>query len=101
MDISTDPDLSHEELWRRQCALNLMDCYAMGVRSLMERPLDKDLGTLVRLMVDGMTAARGREDEMAFYRAAASQCRACEEKNPLFGTYAVIFEDLGQKGGKT
>jgi hypothetical protein len=93
-----------EVLWRRQCARNLMDCYAAGMEALMTRPGDKSLEALTRLMVEGMTAVRDGEDERAFYRLAAALCRESAGKHlreaGRFRIYAAIFEDLGQEEGR-
>src|SRR5262245_28023161 len=69
------------ELWRRQCARNMMDCYAAGLEVLSAgirgREEKEALEALTRLMVDGMTVVRSTEDERVFYRLAAKLCRAC------------------------
>jgi hypothetical protein len=106
ISLQSEPDLQGPELWRRQCARNLMDCYALGMETLMALPGDKTLESLTRLMVDGMTAVRSAEDEKAFYRLAASSCRECAEvcdavgwdmarKAGLFRIYASVFSDMG------
>jgi hypothetical protein len=90
------------ELWRRQCARNIMDCYALGMEALMESNVvgREELGVLTRLMVDGMTVVRTEEDEKGFYRIATTLCRECakalegSEKARLFLIYAAIFEDM-------
>jgi hypothetical protein len=108
--ISRDTrELEGEELWRRQCARNLMDCYALGTEVLIREwegagAGHKALEALTRLMVDGMTAVQGKEDERAFYRAAAGLCRECSglggKKSGKFRIYAAIFDELGGDGGK-
>jgi hypothetical protein len=98
-----DAELQGIELWRRQCARNLMDCYALGMQALMKNPGHRNLETLTRLMVDGMTVVREAEDEQVFYRTAASLCRqgaeAGGEEAALFRIYAAIFEDMGAENG--
>lgn len=90
-------------MWRRQCARNLMDCYALGMEGLASNPQNKALDALTRLMVDGMTAVRGAEDEKAFYRMAAGLCRECTlsigERAGLFRIYAAIFSDMAGEEG--
>lgn len=91
------------ELWRRQCARHLMDCYGLGMQALAEDPGADPLENLVRLIVDGMTAVRGREDERSFYRTAAGLCRTCAAggiKAAGFRIYAAIFEDMAESAGK-
>jgi len=90
------------EIWRRQCARNIMDCYALGMEASMDLNTvgQKELDVLTRLMVDGMTAVRTEEDEKAFYRMAAVSCRECAKvldgtvKARMFRIYAAIFEDM-------
>lgn len=101
-------DQPFPDLWRRQCARNVMDCYALvmdvaaGAQTKNAQGR-KELEALARLMVDGMTSVKDSEDEKVFYRAAAAGCRecavACEapgigERGRLFRIYAAIFEDL-------
>ena len=98
-----DKRTDHPEIWRRQCARNLMDCYALAMECSMT-PEEKDgrkvFDGLARLMVDGMTAVKEKEDEESFYRMAAEQSRECAracggvEKARLFRIYAAIFEDM-------
>ena len=96
------------EIWRRQCARNLMDCYALAMESSMT-PEEKDgwkvFDGLARLMVEGLTAVKvkeDKEDEEAFYRMAAEQCRVCaavcggSERSRMFRIYAAIFEDMSR-----
>jgi hypothetical protein len=107
MDLETE--LQGKELWRRQCARNVMDCYALGMEALsrtwgIERKGEKALETLTRLMVEGMTAVRSREDEAAFYRMAAGLCRECAEGRDdrtagLFRIYAAVFGDMAGEEG--
>ncbi len=106
-------DLEGKELWRRQHARNLMDCYALGMEALNGVPVGGSPGhkafeELARLMVEGMTSVRSVEDEAAFYRMAAGLCRECAEadlksgdgsKAGLFRVYTALFEDLGRKEG--
>lgn len=103
MEFPVQEELGGKELWRRQCARNLMDCYALGMEGLSMRPGNQGLETLTRLMVDGMTAVRDAEDEAVFYRTAAGLCRACAEtageKARMFRIYAEIFDDMGGKRG--
>ena len=89
------------DLWRRQCARNIMDCYALGMEASLETKTGrKETETLTRLMVEGMTAVRNEEDEHVFYSSAARSCRDCAkalegtEKARLFRIYAAIFEDM-------
>ena len=95
---SADIELQGPELWRRQCARNLMDCYALAMEAGNG---GKPFESLVRLMVDGMMAVRSEEDEKVFHRAAAASCRECAEalgdsdKARFFRIYAAIFEDIG------
>jgi hypothetical protein len=96
-----EAELQGWELWRRQCARNLMDCYGLGMQALMESPGDRKLEDLTRLMVDGMTTVRGAEDEKAFYIAAARLCRDCaaeSEGRGMFRIYAGIFKEMGGDG---
>jgi hypothetical protein len=101
-------DQPFPDLWRRQCARNVMDCYALvmdvvaGAQTKNARGC-RELESLARLMVDGMTAVKNSEDEKGFYRAAAAGCRECAaacaggdsgNKARLFRIYAAIFEDL-------
>ena len=104
MDGVAEVELGGSELWRRQCARNLMDCYALAMETSMAPEGEngrKVFDGLTRLMVDGMTAVREKEDEESFYRMAAEQCRACAsvcggvKKARLFRIYAAIFEDMG------
>lgn len=92
-------ELGGAELWRRQCARNLMDCYALGMEALAARPAHGPLQALTRMMVDGMTAVRTAEDERAFYKTATALCRECAgaagEKAALFRIYAAVFGELG------
>jgi hypothetical protein len=90
-------------LWHRQCARNLMDCYATGMEALAENwnaPVarKKIFETLTRLMVEGMTAVRTAEDERAFYRMATAACRECigigGTRAGIFRIYAGIFGDM-------
>jgi hypothetical protein len=88
----------NSEIWRRQCARHLMDCYALAMQGLMERPGDRELEALTRLMVDGMTAARGEEDSRAFYRMAADLCETCAlgcggRSGAIFRIYAALFRE--------
>lgn len=94
--MGTSEELQGPELWRRQCARNLMDCYALAMEGLAAAPGDKGLEALTRLMVDGMTSARGMEDERAFYRIAAGLCRECAaaEGRSFLRIYAAVFEDM-------
>ena len=103
MSISPFVELQGPELWRCQCARNLMDCYALAMETSMSQEADKDrkvFDVLTRLMVDGMTSVRSREDEAVFYPTAADSCRRCaevlegSEKGRLFRIYAAIFEDM-------
>jgi hypothetical protein len=95
-------ELHGAELWRRQCARNIMDCYSLGMEASMEPVASgkKEMEALTRLMVEGMTAVRSEEDEGAFYRMAAEACRECakalegSEKARLFRIYEAIFEDM-------
>jgi hypothetical protein len=91
-------ELQGKELWRRQCARNLMDCYALGMELLMTHPGERSADALTRLMVDGMTSVRSAEDEKVFYRTVAALCRECagraEGKAGSFRIYAAIFEDM-------
>ena len=96
----------HNEIWRRQCARNLMDCYELAMEVLggpwaEERP--PALDALTRLMVDGMTSVRTAEDERSFYRTAAALCRQCAgmggQKGAMFRVYKAIFEDMGDRKG--
>ena len=95
-------DPPFQDIWRRQCARNIMDCYALGMEASMisDGRGQKELGVLTRLMVDGMMAVRTEEDEKTFYRMAAKSCRDCSkalegtEKARLFRIYAAIFEDI-------
>jgi len=92
------------EIWRRQCARNIMDCYALGMEASMDLNAvgQNELGVLTRLMVDGMTAVRTEDDENSFYRMAAGACWECAkslegtEKARLFRIYAAIFQDMSQ-----
>jgi hypothetical protein len=98
-------DQPFPDLWRRQRARNVMDCYALvmdvvaGAQTKNARGC-RELESLARLMVDGMTAVKDSEDEKGFYRAAAAGCRECAgacaggDKARLFRIYAAIFEDL-------
>lgn len=99
----TNEELQGPEMWRQQCARNLMDCYALAIESLgntWERgtAVYKALDALTRLMVDGMTAVRGAEDEKVFYRTAAELCRECGRlvtgRAGMFRIYAEIFGDM-------
>lgn len=103
METIIQKELQGEELWRRQCARNLMDCYALAMETAMAQEGEKDrkvFDGLTRLMVDGMTAVRNEEDSGAFYRMAVQSCRECakalegSEKARLFRIYAAIFEDI-------
>lgn len=95
-------DVDHPEIWRRQCARNIMDCYALGMEASMMSDARgrKELGVLTRLMVDGMTAVRSEEDEKVFYPAASASCRECAkvlegtEKARMFRIYGAIFADM-------
>ena len=86
-------------LWRHQCARNLMDCYALAMEAGNG---GKPFESLVRLMVDGMTAVKNEEDEKVFYRATADSCRKCagelgaSDRARFFKIYAAIFEDLSR-----
>jgi hypothetical protein len=95
--------LERVDLWRRQCARNLMDCYGLGMQLLMESPRDKNLEALTRLMVDGMTSVKTVEDERSFYKMAAELCRVCgeaaAEKGGLFRIYGAIFADIAGEEG--
>ena len=93
------------ELWRRQCARNLMDCYALALEASSGSWLNgeqghKTLEQLVQFMVTGLTGVRNEEDEKSFYKTAAVLCRECAkalegtEKARLFRIYAAIFEDM-------
>jgi hypothetical protein len=103
MNPVSDIKLENSELWRRQRARNLMDCYALGMETLMRRPGDRALDALTMLMVDGMTSVRCAEDERSFYRTAAGLCRACleraGEKGRMFGIYAAIFDEMADEEG--
>jgi len=105
MNIASDTDLRGKALWRRQNARNLMDCYSLAMEAASESwgkgdATNKPFESLVRLMVEGMTAVRNEEDEGAFYRMAVDSCRECAkavegtEKARLFRIYAAIFEDM-------
>ena len=110
MNIAFDNGLEGKALWRRQNARNLMDCYSLAMEAASESWEKSNVGnkpfdSLVRLMVDGMTAVRGAEDEKGFYRMAAASCReggvaseerGAKEKARLFRIYAAIFEEMGQ-----
>jgi hypothetical protein len=91
-------ELHGVELWRRQCARNIMDCYSLGMEASMEPNASgkMEMETLTRLMVEGMTAVRNEEDEGAFYRMAAESCRECAKA--LDGTDKArmfrIYEDM-------
>ena len=98
-----DEKTDHPEIWRRQCARNIMDCYVLGMETLLESNTargKKDLDLLTRLMSEGMTVVRNEKDEHVFYSAAARSCRECAkalegtEKTRLFRIYASIFEDM-------
>ena len=100
--MGTDEAVEARDLWRRQCARNLMDCYAAGLE-VLAGPVTGGAGraaleALTRLMVDGMTAVRTEEDEKVFYRTAAGLCRECAGtlggKARMFGIYGAIFEEL-------
>lgn len=104
VEMSIQKELQGEELWRRQCARNLMDCYALAMETSMAPESEKDrnvFNELTRLMVEGMTAVRAKEDEESFYRMAAEQCRECatacgkSDKSRMFRIYAAIFGDMG------
>jgi hypothetical protein len=101
--FSTDVELQGPELWRRQCARNLMDCYALGMELLMTHPGERSADALTRLMVDGMTSVRESDDERAFYKTVAGLCRECakagEAKAGMFRIYAAIFEDMSVREG--
>jgi hypothetical protein len=112
MENLADGDLETEvemPMWRRQCARNLMDCYAAGMNALSRRwkrgePGHKALEALTRLMVDGMTAVKTQEDERSFYRMAAASCRECAEfcgpgQSGPFRIYAAVFEDMAVREG--
>lgn len=104
-------DVPHKEMWRRQCARNLMDCYVLGVSAeVAGAGARRSQEALARLMAEGMMRVRPAADEKAFYRAAAARCRECaaaaaEEQSGLFRIYAEIFEEMGgeadRRGGKT
>ena len=94
-----------QELWRRQCTRNLMDCYALAMETMSGRwekgaPGHKELTDLTQLMVEGMTAVRNEQDEKVFYRIAATLCRDCagacgaSDEARAFRIYAAIFEDM-------
>lgn len=102
-DELLDEDPPHDVLWRQQCARNLMECYALGMEGLgagwgTAGAGHAALEALTRLMVDGMTSARGVEDEKSFYRTASALCRECGrmagDKAAFFRVYAAVFEDL-------
>jgi hypothetical protein len=103
MMTSVQEELGGRELWRRQCARNLMDCYAVTMEVLMDVPGDRDFEALARLMVDGMTSVLDREDEKVFYRLAAGLCQACGRashgKAPLFRIFASLFADMPYREG--
>jgi hypothetical protein len=86
---TTTEELGGKELWRRQCARNMMDCYALG---------------LPRLWVEGMTVVRDGGDEKIFYKMAAASCRECavacgDMKGRLFRVYAALFDEMcGEEG---
>jgi hypothetical protein len=107
MNLLPNIEFQGTDLWRRQCARNLMDCYALGMEAAMaagEGQGRKCFEDLTRLMVEGMTAVRGTEDEDVFYRMASEQCRKCSmacgqtEKARLFRIYAAVFEDMSESG---
>jgi hypothetical protein len=105
LEMGRPQELQGRELWRRQCARNVMDCYALGMEALSGMREDgktgrKALEGLTRLMVEGMTVVRTEEDEKVFYRIAATLCRECakacgeSENARLFRIYAAIFGDM-------
>jgi hypothetical protein len=113
--VEANGPLEGVALWRRQCARNVMDCYALGMEAVSEcresgGKAGKALEGLTRLMVEGMTAVKDAEDEKAFYRMAARACRECEaacrgenklgDKAGLFRIYSAIFEDMSGEGGR-
>jgi hypothetical protein len=101
-------DLQGKDLWRRQCARNVMDCYAAAMEVLADgwdakEETRKPFETLARLMVDGMTAVKTLEDERAFYRMAAAVCRECMalggRRAGIFRVYGAIFGDMADQEG--
>jgi hypothetical protein len=103
MNPVSDIELSGVELWRRQQARNVMDCYAAGMDILMKEPGERRVEALTRWMVEGMVAVKTKEDERAFYKTAVDLCRGCAEtggeKGSVFRIYAAIFEDMSGQGG--
>src|SRR5262245_18819874 len=102
----TNEELQGQELWRRQRARDLMDCYSLAMEVMVDaseqgRTERSSLDALTRLIVEGMTAAPSAVDERAFYRRAADLCRACapeaKAKAGLFRIYAAVFEDMAGK----
>ena len=111
MTLTDRPVLENDpaEMWRRQNARNIMDCYALGLEVMAgagTKDQRKVFDSLIRLMVDGLTAGDDPEDEKSFFRMAATACRECagkclsneslEDKARLFRIYAAVFDDMGQ-----